>query len=152
MYIYIYNISKKICERRIQELQQLLSRIMIRVSKGFLASDSNSPRGWRRALTVRTRGCGLPGLFAAWNFQFKLESRYSVSLETKATKSLLPALTGLSSEYRRTWTCYMRVSRATLTRIKIRDNSEFRRERVAFRGALYVSYRFSRVAPLNPLV
>lgn len=45
VYIYIYNISKKICARRIQELQQLLSRIMIRVSKGFLASDSNSPRG-----------------------------------------------------------------------------------------------------------
>lgn len=43
---------------------------------------------------VNVRRGSLPGLFTAWNFQFKLEFRTVSLASAKATKSLLLALTG----------------------------------------------------------
>lgn len=62
--------------------------------KGSRAADrSNSARVDGRPLTYPRRGT-LPGLFAAWNFQFKLEFRAVSLASAKATESLLLALAG----------------------------------------------------------
>ena len=77
-------------------MEYLSQRSLLAGLKGSRAADrSNSARVDGRPLTYPRRGT-LPGLFTAWNFQFKLEFRAVSLASAKATKSLLPALTGAS--------------------------------------------------------